>query len=83
MIESSEAVIGAPYLPLRALSAYAGLSIRTLRTYLTHPAYPLPHYRIGGRVVIRRSEYDSWVARFRCAPTSTVDDIVADTLRGL
>jgi hypothetical protein len=34
-------------------------------------------------VVVRRSEYDAWVARFRCAPTSSIDAIVAETMRGL
>jgi predicted DNA-binding transcriptional regulator AlpA len=71
------------YLPLRALAQYAGLSVRTLRTYIVHPAHPLPCYKIGGKVLVRQSEYDEWAARFRCAPTSTVDALVADVLRGL
>ncbi len=52
------------YLPLRALARYAGLSVRTLRSYLVHGSSPLPHYRIGGRVLVRRSEFDAWAARF-------------------
>ena len=28
-------------------------------------ARPLPHYRIGARVVVRRSDYDAWVAHHR------------------
>jgi hypothetical protein len=53
------------YLPLRTLSSYSGLSIRTLRGYLSHPTHPLPCYRIGGKVLVRRSEYDAWASRFR------------------
>jgi hypothetical protein len=39
---------------LRALASYSGLSIRTLRGYLSHRAHPLPHYRVGGKVFVRR-----------------------------
>jgi hypothetical protein len=53
------------YLPLRALARYGGLGRRTLRKYLTHAAHPLPHYRIGGKIVARRSEFDAWAAQFR------------------
>jgi predicted DNA-binding transcriptional regulator AlpA len=71
------------YLPLPQLSSYAGLSVRTLHKYLTHPAHPLPCYRIGGRVLVRKSEYDSWAARFRSVSPSTVDRLVSEALRGL
>lgn len=30
------------YLPLKALAIYSGLSVRTLRGYLAHPAHALP-----------------------------------------
>jgi hypothetical protein len=36
-----------PYLPLRALSGYCGLSIRKLRDLLTNPVRPLPCYRVA------------------------------------
>jgi hypothetical protein len=71
------------YLPLRVLVAYSGLSIRTLRKYLAHPSYPLPCFRIGGKVLVRRSDYDAWAARFRSAVPSAVDALVRETLRGL
>ena len=47
-----------PYLTLRALSTYSGLSVRKLRDYLTDPVHPLPCYRLGGKVLVRRSEFD-------------------------
>lgn len=71
------------YFSLPQLSAYASLSVRTLRKYLTHAVYPLPSFRIGGRVLVRRSEYDAWAARFRVQATSAVDAIVSDIMRGL
>ena len=54
-----------PYLPLRALSGYCGLSVRTLREHLSDATHPLPCYRVGGKVLVRRSEFDTWVRAFR------------------
>ena len=71
-----------PFLSLKALAAYSGLGVRKLRDYLTDPGHPLPHYRIGGRVLVRRSEYDSWAATFRQVGRADVDQIVSDVLRG-
>ena len=75
--------VEAGYLPLRALSVYAGLSVRTLRGYLTHPARPLPHYRVGGKVLVKRSEFDGWASGFREELAPRVDAIVAEVLAGV
>jgi hypothetical protein len=45
--------------------------------------HPLPCYRIGGKVLVRRSDFDEWARQFRAAPTSAVDALVTDALRGL
>lgn len=74
---------GDAYLPVKALAAYSGLSVRTLRSYLSHAGYPLPCYRVGGKVLVRRSDYDSWVARFRSVAPSSIDALVSDAMRGL
>lgn len=74
------------YLSLKALAGYDGLGVRTLRGYFTHPGHPLPHYRIGGKVLVRRSEYDAWASRFHVRyvrSAATVDAIVDDVMRGL
>ena len=68
------------YLPLKELAAYTGLSVRTLRGYLRH-APSLPFYRVAGKILVRRSEYDTWIQQFRNvhdAPDlgTVVDDIV-------
>lgn len=70
------------YLPLTVLSRYSGLSVRKLRDYLHDRMRPLPSYRIGGKVLVRRSEFDTWAAQFRVAPAAatidaTVDDIMS------
>jgi hypothetical protein len=73
-----------PYMPLKALAGYSGLSVRKLRDHLTDLAHPLPHYRIGGKVVlVRRSEFDGWIAGYRRTGREDVDTIIDDVLRGL
>jgi excisionase family DNA binding protein len=72
------------YLPLKALASYAGLSVRTLRGCLDHPARPLPHYRIGGRILVKRSEFDHWAEQFKVqAQPQGVDSLVDDVLAAL
>jgi hypothetical protein len=76
------AAVAAEYLPLKALSAYSGLSVRTLRGYLTDRVRPLPHFRVGGKILVARADFDSWVRQFRVQVTATsiealVDDVVA------
>jgi hypothetical protein len=67
--------------PLKALAAYSGLSVRRLRDYLTDRTWPLPFYRIGGKILVRRSDYDVWAARFRrdaIAIDAMVDELAHD-----
>lgn len=71
------------YLPLTALATYAGLSVRKLREYLVHPAFPLPSYRIGGKLLVRRSDFDAWAQHFRTAPPAIVEALASDVLRTL
>ena len=71
------------YLDLKNLSRYAGLGVRTLRGYLAHSARPLPHYRVGGKILVKRSEFDRWIDGFRVAQPESLDALVADVLRGL
>ncbi len=72
-----------PFLDLRALAAYSGLSVRKLRDHLTDPGHPLPYYRVGAKIVVRRSEFGSWMARFRRVGNADVDRIVKAVLDGL
>ena len=72
-----------PFLGLKALAAYSGLGIRKLRDYLTDPGHPLPHYRIGGKILVRRSEYDAWAVHYRQVGQPEVDRLVSDILKNL
>ncbi|MBI4636280.1 MAG: helix-turn-helix domain-containing protein [Candidatus Rokubacteria bacterium] len=72
-----------PFLSLRALAGYSGLSVRKLRDYLDDPAHPLPCYRCGGKIVVRRSEFDVWMTAYRRVGRANVDEIVNGVLRFL
>jgi hypothetical protein len=72
-----------PYLSLRALAVYSGCSVRWLRDRLGDPHHPLPSYHPEGKVLVRRSEFDTWMARYRQVGRADVTAVVADVLAGV
>ena len=50
------------YFGLTDLARYSGLSDATLRRHLNDPERPIPYARIGGRILVKRSAFDAWVA---------------------
>ena len=71
------------YMGLKTLAGYSGMSVSTLRNWIHHPTRPLPCFYIGGKFLVRRSDYDSWAEGFREVTPSSVDDIVGDVMKGL
>lgn len=71
------------YFDLKGLSAYTGggLSIRTLRKVLTMPD-GLPHFRVGGKILVSKNDFDSWVKRYRKEPLD-LDAVVEEVLKDL
>ena len=69
-----------PYLSLRALAGYAGLSVRTLRTHLADPLRPLPCYRVGGKVLVRRSDFDTWMLHFRRTQAPAMERVMREVM---
>ena len=68
-----------PFLSLKSLASYSGLSVRKLREHLADPAHPLPCYRVGGKILVRRSEFDTRVSRYRQSRdrvARVVDDVI-------
>jgi hypothetical protein len=68
------------------LATYSGCSLRWLRDRLTDPHRPLPYYRVpsgkGGKakILVRRSEFDEWLARYRTVGRPDVGRIVNELL---
>ncbi len=72
------------YLDLKALAAYSSCSVRWLRDRLADPLAPLPHHRIGGKILIRREDFDVWINQFRTIrPSTQLGTLVDDVLDGL
>lgn len=72
---------GAEYLNLAKLSTYASIGVRKLRDYLADPLHPLPSLRPGGKILVKRSDFDVWIERFRHHAGADVNAIVEEVLR--
>ena len=75
----------AEWISLRRLREYADVSERTIRGWIHSPVDPLPTVRVAGKILVRRSEFDTWLARHRVKPLENVDidGIVKDVLQRL
>lgn len=49
------------YMGLRKLSQYSDLSVSTLRNRLKE----IPHENVGGKILVRRSDFDRWMEQHR------------------
>lgn len=55
-----------PCLDLKALAAYSGLSRTALLRHVNDPPdVALPCFRVGNKIVVRRSEFDRWLEAYR------------------
>jgi len=66
------------YFDLRGLSAYSSLSVSTLRDHIRDSG--LPAYQLHGKILIRRSEFDGWLVRYRMNKGRNVEGIVNDVM---
>jgi hypothetical protein len=73
------------YMDVKALSRYSGISVRRLKDLIRHPEYPLPAYKIGGSIKIKKSEFEIWVNKFRLIPEqdTKVDEIISDVMKDI
>lgn len=61
------------WLDLRALTDYAAVSERTLRTWIHRAHNPLPAARVGAKVLVKRETFDRWLEAQPARPTDFVD----------
>jgi hypothetical protein len=55
-----------PLMSLKALATYSSIAPRTLRQYLElAPEDALPCFRLPGKILVRRSEFDAWIEQYR------------------
>jgi excisionase family DNA binding protein len=71
------------WLNFRQLTEYCGVSERTARSWIHSSGDPLPAVRVGGKVLVRKAEFDSWLERHRIKSAGEVDAIVREVLQGV
>jgi hypothetical protein len=67
------------YLDLRGLSVYSSLAVPTLRDYLREGR--LPHYKLKGKIIVKKSEFNSWLENYRVDKHEDLDDLVDDVVQ--
>jgi excisionase family DNA binding protein len=61
------------WMDLKALTCYACVSERTLREWIHRPINPLPAVRVGTKILVRRSAFDTWLESHPLMPADSVD----------
>lgn len=69
------------WLDLRGLAQYAAVSERTLRSWIHRAENALPAVRVEGKILVRKSQFDVWLERYRLSSVAAVDvDAIVDAL---
>jgi len=83
MTKPTDTIVPSPqYFDLKSLAIYASCSVRWLRDRLSDRVHPLPHFRIEGKLLVKRDDFDHWMAKNRIVGSvenlgELVDSIVA------
>lgn len=51
------------YFDLKGLAVYCSMGVGTIRDHIKKGG--LPSFKIKGKILIRRSEFDGWIEKFR------------------
>ena len=68
------------FFDLKGLSAYSCISVGSLRDYLKTG---LPYFKLKGKILIKRSEFDLWIERYRVNRSLDIDNIVNGVMSDL
>lgn len=67
------------YLDKRQAAAYTSLSTRTLEKHLDE----IPHFRVGNKILFKRSELDRWMEKHREGNGHDLDKIADEAVEAL
>jgi hypothetical protein len=68
------------YFDLKSLSSYSCLAVPTLRDYMREG---LPYFKLKGKVLVKRSEFDEWIECFRVNKNQELNEIVERAINSL
>jgi hypothetical protein len=73
------------YYDLNTLSGECCLCVRTLREHLKDKQHPLPYFKVGGKVLVKWSEFETWMEKHRARRRQGKDDLdkTVDDLAGV
>ncbi len=66
------------YFDLVGLSEYSALKVSTLRSYIR--SGKLPCFKLKGKVLVKRSEFDKWVEQYRLNRSQDLKDLARDVM---
>ena len=69
------------YFDLSGLSAYSSIGVSTLRGHIKRDA--LPCFRLRGKILVKKSEFDAWMNRFRLHKRQDISTIVDEAMERL
>ena len=69
------------FFDLKGLSVYSALAVSTLRDYIR--SGNLPCFKVKGKVLIKRSEFDGWIEGHRVSRKKDINGIVDEVIEGL
>jgi hypothetical protein len=69
------------YFDLKGLEAYSALKVPTLRDHIK--SGDLPCFKVKGKILIRKSEFDIWIEDYRVNRTKQINNIVDDVMSSL
>ena len=69
------------YFDLRGLSIYSALAVGTLRDYIR--SGDLPYFKVKGKILIKKSEFDEWLEKYRYNKKHGLNNIVNSVMDGL
>ena len=67
------------YLDRKEAASYTSLSTRNLEARLSE----IPHFRVGTKILFKKSELDRWLERFREGGTQNLDRIADEAIESL
>ncbi len=67
------------YMDKRGAAEYTSLSVRNLESHLDE----IPHFRVGNKILFKKSELDRWMETHREGDSHDLDKIADDAVKTL
>ena len=68
------------YFDVKGLNRYSSLGCSTIRSYLKRG---LPHFKVKGKILIKRSDFDKWMEKYRVNKQQDLRRLVDETMEQL